>query len=127
MQNEIKYMLKQGAGRIVNVASMAGIKGVGGGSAYCASKHGVLGLSKSAAIEYGSHNIRVNAVCPGFIETEMIKQVPKKILEFNTLVNPMKRVGNSKEVADSIVWLLSEESSFVNGSSMNIDGGYGNV
>lgn len=127
MQNEIKYMLIQGAGRIVNVASMAGIKGVGGGSAYCASKHGVLGLTKSAAIEYGSHNIRVNAVCPGFIETEMIKQVPKKILEFNTLVNPMKRVGNSKEVADSIVWLLSEESSFVNGSSMNIDGGYGNV
>jgi NAD(P)-dependent dehydrogenase (short-subunit alcohol dehydrogenase family) len=120
-------MLKKGFGRIVNVASMAGTKGVGGGSAYSASKHGVLGLTKSAAIEYGAHNIRVNAVCPGFIETDMIKAVPKKILDFNTLVNPMKRLGNTKEVADTIVWLLCDESSFVNGSSMSIDGGYGNV
>jgi NAD(P)-dependent dehydrogenase (short-subunit alcohol dehydrogenase family) len=106
---------------------MAGIKGVGGGSAYCASKHGVIGLTKSAAIEYGDHNIRVNAVCPGFIETKLLKGVPKKILEFNTYVNPMKRIGNTKEVADSIVWLLCDESSFINGTSMNIDGGYGNV
>ena len=127
MQSQIQCMLKKGFGRIVNVASMAGIKGVGGGSAYCASKHGVLGLTKSAAIEFGAHNIRANAVCPGFIETDLIKGVPKKILEFNTHVNPMKRVGNTKEVADTIVWLLCDESSFVNGSSMTIDGGYGNV
>lgn len=106
---------------------MAGIKGVGGGSAYSASKHGVLGLTKSASIEYGAHNIRVNAVCPGFIETDMIKKIPSKILEFSTHINPMKRIGNTKEVADTIVWLLSNESSFVNGSSMSIDGGYGNV
>ena len=127
MQVQIKCMLKKGFGRIVNVASMAGIKGVGGGSAYCASKHGVIGLTKSAAIEYGDHNIRVNAVCPGFIETKLLEGVPKKILEFNTYVNPMKRIGNTKEVADSIVWLLCDESSFINGTSMNIDGGYGNV
>jgi NAD(P)-dependent dehydrogenase (short-subunit alcohol dehydrogenase family) len=127
LQAQIKCMLKKGFGRIVNVASMAGTKGVGGGSAYSASKHGVLGLTKSAAIEYGAHNIRVNAVCPGFIETDMIKAVPKKILDFNTLVNPMKRLGNTKEVADTIVWLLCDESSFVNGTSMSIDGGYGNV
>jgi|TARA_B110000305_G_scaffold87848_1_gene99004 NAD(P)-dependent dehydrogenase (short-subunit alcohol dehydrogenase family) len=127
LQSQIQCMLQNGFGRIVNIASMAGIKGVGGGSAYSASKHGVLGLTKSAAIEYGTHNIRVNAVCPGFIDTEMIKSVPKKILDFNTQVNPMKRIGTTKEVADTIVWLLSNESSFVNGSSMSIDGGYGNV
>ena len=127
LQAQIQCMLKKGFGRIVNVASMAGIKGVGGGSAYCASKHGVIGLTKSAAIEYGAHNIRVNAVCPGFIETKLIEGVPKKILEFNTLVNPMKRIGNTKEVADTIAWLLCDESSFVNGTSMCIDGGYGNV
>lgn len=127
LQAQIQCMLKKRFGRIVNVASMAGIKGVGGGSAYSASKHGVLGLTKSASIEYGAHNIRVNAVCPGFIETDMIKKIPSKILEFSTHINPMKRIGNTKEVADTIVWLLSNESSFVNGSSMSIDGGYGNV
>ena len=127
MQSQIQCMLKKGFGRIVNVASMAGIKGVGGGSAYCASKHGVLGLTKSAAIEFGAHNIRANAVCPGFIETDLIKGVPKKIFEFNTHVNPMKRVGNTKEVADTIVWKICDESSIVNGSSMPFDGGYGNV
>tara|TARA_B100000965_G_C19593958_1_gene759263 strand:+ start:1753 stop:2502 length:750 start_codon:yes stop_codon:yes gene_type:complete len=127
MKYEIKCMLKKGFGRIVNVSSMAGLKGVGGGSAYSASKHGVLGLTKSAAIEYGSSNIRVNSVCPSFIDTDLIKEVPKKILEFNTKINPMKRLGTTKEVADTIVWLMSEESSFVNGHSMTIDGGYGSI
>ena len=127
MKYEVQCMLEKGFGRIVNVSSMAGLKGVGGGSAYSASKHAVLGLTKSAAIEYGPMNIRVNAVCPGFIDTDLIKEVPKKIIEFNTKINPMKRLGKTKEVADTIVWLMSNESSFINGHLMTIDGGYGSI
>ena len=127
MKYEVQCMLKKGFGRIVNVSSMAGLKGVGGGSAYSASKHAVLGLTKSAAIEYGPMNIRVNAVCPGFIDTDLIKEVPKKIIEFNKKINPMKRLGKTKEVADTIVWLMSNESSFINGHLMTIDGGYGSI
>ena len=127
MKHEINFMIKQNFGRIVNVSSMAGLKGVGGGASYSASKHGVLGLTKSAAIEYGSQNIRINAVCPGFIDTDLIKKVPEKILEFNKKINPMRRLGYSSEVANTILWLLSENSSFVNGHSINIDGGYGTL
>ena len=127
MKYELQCMLEKRFGRIVNVSSMAGLKGVGGGSAYSASKHAVLGLTKSAAIEYGPMNIRVNAVCPGFIDTDLIKEVPKKIIEFNTKINPMKRLGKTKEVADTIVWLMSNESSFINGHLMTIDGGYGSI
>lgn len=127
MKHEINFMIKQNFGRIVNVSSMAGLKGVGGGASYSASKHGVLGLTKSAAIEYGSQNIRINAVCPGFIDTDLIKKVPEKILEFNKKINPMRRLGYSNEVANTILWLLSENSSFVNGHSINIDGGYGTL
>ncbi len=127
MKHEINFMIEQNFGRIVNVSSMAGLKGVGGGASYSASKHGVLGLTKSAAIEYGSQNIRINAVCPGFIDTDLIKKVPEKILEFNKKINPMRRLGYSNEVANTILWLLSENSSFVNGHSINIDGGYGTL
>ena len=127
MKYQIKYMLRNRFGRIVNVSSMAGLKGVGGGASYSASKHGVIGLTKSAAIEYGDHNIRVNSVCPGFIDTKLIKNVPKNVIDFNMKINPMKRIGKTKEVADSILWLLSEKSSFVNGHSISIDGGYGSL
>ena len=125
MKYQIKYMLRNRFGRIVNVSSMAGLKGVRGGASYSASKHGVIGLTKSAAIEYGDHNIRVNSVCPGFIDTKLIQNVPKNVIDFNMKINPMKRIGKTKEVADSILWLLSEKSSFVNGHSISIDGGYG--
>ncbi len=127
MKYQIKYMLRNRFGRIVNVSSMAGLKGVGGGASYSASKHGVIGLTKSAAIEYGDHNIRVNSVCPGFIDTKLIQNVPKNVIDFNMKINPMKRIGKTKEVADSILWLLSEKSSFVNGHSISIDGGYGSL
>ena len=127
MKYQIKYMLRNRFGRIVNVSSMAGLKGVGGGASYSASKHGVIGLTKSAAIEYGDHNIRVNSVCPGFIDTKLIQSVPKNVIDFNMKINPMKRIGKTKEVADSILWLLSEKSSFVNGHSISIDGGYGSL
>ena len=127
MKYQIKYMIRNRFGRIVNVSSMAGLKGVGGGASYSASKHGVIGLTKSAAIEYGDHNIRVNSVCPGFIDTKLIQNVPKNVIDFNLKINPMKRIGKTKEVADSILWLLSEKSSFVNGHSISIDGGYGSL
>ena len=127
MKYQIKYMLRNRFGRIVNVSSMAGLKGVGGGASYSASKHGVIGLTKSAAIEYGDHNIRVNSVCPGFIDTKLTQNVPKNVIDFNMKINPMKRIGKTKEVADSILWLLSEKSSFVNGHSISIDGGYGSL
>ena len=127
MKYQIKYMLRNRFGRIVNVSSMAGLKGVGGGASYSASKHGVIGLTKSAEIEYGDHNIRVNSVCPGFIDTKLIQNVPKNVIDFNMKINPMKRIGKTKEVADSILWLLSEKSSFVNGHSISIDGGYGSL
>ena len=127
MKYQIKYMLRNRFGRIVNVSSMAGLKGVGGGASYSASKHGVIGLTKSAAIEYGDHNIRVNSVCPGFIDTKLIQNVPKNVIDFNLKINPIKRIGKTKEVADSILWLLSEKSSFVNGHSISIDGGYGSL
>ena len=127
MKYQSKYMLRNRFGRIVNVSSMAGLKGVGGGASYSASKHGVIGLTKSAAIEYGDHNIRVNSVCPGFIDTKLIQNVPKNVIDFNMKINPMKRIGKTKEVADSILWLLSEKSSFVNGHSISIDGGYGSL
>ena len=125
MQAQIKYMLQQGSGGIVNISSVAGLNGVALGSPYSAAKHGVIGLSKSAAQEYGSRNIRVNTVCPGFTQTEIIEGVPDKVLDFTTKFRvPMRRLGQPEEIASAIIWLLSEESSFVNGHSMILDGGY---
>ncbi len=124
MQAQIKCMLAQGGGSMVNVASLAGLNGVGRGSSYSAAKHGVVGLTKSAAIEYGNFNIRVNAVCPGFIETAIIDQVPDQLIEFTVKTGvPLKRIGQPDEVAKVIAWLLSEDASYVNGHSMLIDGG----
>ena len=121
---QINILLPQGGGNIVNVASLAGKKGVKAGSHYSAAKHGVIGITKSAAIEYGAHNIRVNAICPSFLETDIIQTVPKEILEFvkNHRV-PLKRHGKAEEAADTIKWLLSDQSSFVNGHTLVMDGG----
>ena len=83
MKHEINFLIKENFGKMVNVSSIAGLKGVGSGASYFASKHGVLGLTMSAAIEYGSQNIRINAVYPAFIDTDLIRKVPEKIIEFN--------------------------------------------
>jgi NAD(P)-dependent dehydrogenase (short-subunit alcohol dehydrogenase family) len=124
IQSQIKCMLQTGAGSIVNVSSMAGLRGAPGGAAYSAAKHGVIGLTKSTAIEYGRLNIRVNAVCPGFTETAILEAVPQKTLDFssNVLV-PMKRLGKPAEIAETISYLLSERASFINGHALPIDGG----
>ncbi len=125
MQEELKIMLPKGGGRIVNVASLAGLNGVGGGSSYAAAKHGVIALTKTAAIEYAPYNVRVNSVCPGFIQTAILDNVPEEILDYSTQSRvPMKRVGTPEEVAKSIVWLLSDESSYVNGHQLLLDGGF---
>ena len=125
MQAELRHMHLQQSGAIVNVSSLAGVTGVASGSPYAAAKHGVVGLTKSAALEYGRLNIRVNAVCPGFIETPMIENVPNQVLDFTTKYRvPLKRLGQAEEVANAICWLLDSDSSYVNGQAMFLDGGF---
>lgn len=126
MKYEIPAMLERGGGAIVNTASLAGLNGFAQGSAYCASKHGVVGLTKSAALEYARQNIRVNAVCPSFIDTpmvrEMIEAVPR-LEESTRSLSPMRRLGEADEVADAVVWLCSEKASFITGHALPVDGG----
>lgn len=125
MQAALKSMIGKG-GSIVNVSSQAGLNGMAKGMPYAAAKHGVIGLSKTAALEYGRENIRVNTVCPGFIETPLIDDMPDYIIEFSTKYRvPMRRLGTPLEVANTIYWLLSDESSFINGHSLSVDGGFG--
>jgi NAD(P)-dependent dehydrogenase (short-subunit alcohol dehydrogenase family) len=127
MKYEIPQMLKQGGGAIVNMSSVAGLVGFEGMPAYCASKGGVIQLTKTAALEYARNGIRVNAVCPGGIETEMIERVATTSPEMKqNLINmhPVGRLGRPEEVADVVLWLCSDESSFVTGYPVAIDGGF---
>lgn len=126
MKFELREMQKQGGGVIVNVASVAGLGGAPQLGGYAASKHGVIGLTRTAAIEYAKRGIRVNAVCPSYTNTEMVQRMiarhpPMKDVLDNA--SPMKRMGEPREVADAIAWLCSEESSFVNGQGLALDGG----
>jgi NAD(P)-dependent dehydrogenase (short-subunit alcohol dehydrogenase family) len=126
MRAQIPVLIQSGGGSIVNLASVAGLIGSPGGSIYSASKHAVIGLTKAAALEYARVNVRVNAVCPSFIETPMvtsITEVSQKMAERTVKGNPMKRLGQANEVAELIVWLASSKSSFVNGAAYAIDGG----
>ena len=126
MKHEIPLMLESGGGSIVNVASVAGMVGFAGMPAYVASKHGMNGLTKTAALDYATENIRVNAVCPGAIETPMIDRFTDGEAEGREqleAMHPVGRMGTPDEVADAIIWLCSEEASFVTGHIMPIDGG----
>jgi NAD(P)-dependent dehydrogenase (short-subunit alcohol dehydrogenase family) len=124
MKYEIPQMLHQGGGTIVNTASVAGLVGSVGGSAYVASKHGVVGLTKTAALEYARHGIRVNCVCPGMIETPMTENaLCDPALQAQIAARPMGRVGNPEEIAEAVVWLCSNAASFVTGHTMTVDGG----
>ncbi|MCS7079595.1 MAG: glucose 1-dehydrogenase [Chloracidobacterium sp.] len=125
MKYEIRQMLKQGGGRIVNVASLAGLVGFSGFAPYAASKHGVLGLTKTAALEYAKSNIRVNAVCPSIIETPMTtsEQIPPELVAKYLNAHPMRRAGRPEEVADAVLWLASDGASFINGTALTVDGG----
>jgi NAD(P)-dependent dehydrogenase (short-subunit alcohol dehydrogenase family) len=127
MRYEIPQMLKQGGGAIVNTASIAGLVGFEGGSAYNASKHGVIGLTKTAALEYAQKNLRVNCVCPGVIQTPMVARIMDSgIMNENDMrmMEPVGRFGQPSEIGEGVVWLLSDASSFVTGHSMVIDGGW---
>lgn len=126
MKYEIPAMLNSGGGSIVNVASILGKVGFAGAPAYVTSKHGIVGLTENAAVEYGNSGIRVNAVGPGFIRTPMIADLEKDKEIYQQLValHPIGRLGEPEEVAELVVWLSSAKASFVTGSYYSIDGGY---
>src|SRR5918995_3087258 len=125
MRHEIPLMLKQGSGAIVNTSSGAGVKGFAGQAAYCAAKDGIVGLSKAAALDYAKSNIRINAVCPGIIETPMMDRFSGGTSEGRERViaqEPVGRMGKPEEIAAAVVWLCSN-AAFVIGHVMVIDGG----
>jgi NAD(P)-dependent dehydrogenase (short-subunit alcohol dehydrogenase family) len=126
MKYEIPLMLKQGGGAIVNTSSGAGVIGIKGSPAYTAAKHGVIGLTRAAALDYAAQNIRVNAVCPGYIDTPMMDRFTGGTAEGRAVViseEPIGRMGRPEEIANAVVWLCSDAAGFVVGSAMVIDGG----
>ena len=127
MKYEIPHMLQQGKGTIVNCSSIAGVIGFPGIPHYTASKHGVIGLTKTAALEYAQAGIRVNAVCPGVIQTPMIDRFIEKnntTREAMASQEPIGRFGDPKEIAEAALWLCSDASSFTTGHALVVDGGW---
>ena len=125
MRYQIPAMLKNGGGSIVNMASILGKVGFPMSSAYASAKHGVIGLTETAACEYATQGIRVNAVGPGFIQTPLLdKNLNAEQLKGIAAMHPMQRLGTAQEVAELVLWLASDKSSFVTGSYYNVDGGY---
>lgn len=121
MRNELPQMVEQGAGAIVNTCSTSGVIGSYGLAAYTASKHGVAGLTKTAAIEYIRSGIRINAVCPGFIDTPLTQALGRKA-DGPTIALPIGRLGTPDEVAAAVIWLCSDASSYVTGHLLMVDG-----
>lgn len=127
MKYEIPEILKQGKGVIVNCASIAGLVGYSGLPAYAASKHGVIGLTKTSALECAKLGIRVNAVCPGAIKTPMIDRLTgkkKEVEQQYAAMEPIGRLGQPEEVANAVTWMCSDEASFITGHAMAVDGGW---
>ena len=127
MKHELRQMREQGSGAIVNCSSLGGLVGLPGRASYHASKHGVLGLTKSAALEYAPRGIRINAVCPGTIDTPMVADMlAKDELDMAEAVRnqPIGRLGTADEIAAAVLWLCSPAASFIVGVALPVDGGY---
>ena len=126
MKYEIQHMLSHGGGSIVNTASAAGLIAIPSTPDYTASKHGVVGLTKTAALEYAKFGIRVNAVCPGAVDTSMVARGAQAIPGFDEIaiaMEPVGRMGQPSEIGEAVVWLCSDAASFVTGMPMSVDGG----
>ena len=119
----IKFFLKQREGSIINISSVVGIRGNAGQSNYAASKAGIIGFSKSIALELGSRNIRCNVIAPGFIETEMTGSLPVEVVEKWKEIIPLKRSGKPNDVGNACVFLASDLSSYITGQVLQVDGG----
>lgn len=124
MKHEIAQMLRQGGGVIVNTSSGAGVRGVPGGASYAASKHALIGLTKSAALDYAKDGIRVNAVLPGNIETPMMDRFTGGDIQKAIDLEPVGRLGKPEEIAEAVLWMCSDLGAFVTGASISVDGGW---
>ncbi len=124
MRYQIPAMLKSGGGSIVNVASILGKVGTPNSAAYVASKHGVIGLTESAALEYAQQKIRINSIGPGYIRTPLLDALDDETMKALVGLHPIGRLGSSEEVAELALWLNSDKASFVTGAYYNVDGGY---
>ncbi len=116
-------MMKQRYGRIINISSVNGIVGQAGQANYSSSKAGLIGLTKALAKEFGSRNITVNAIAPGFIETELTHELPEELRDLSLKLTPMGRFGSPQDVANAVAFLAAEESSFITGEVLKVDGG----
>ncbi|SEK33294.1 NAD(P)-dependent dehydrogenase, short-chain alcohol dehydrogenase family [Aquimarina amphilecti] len=126
MKLALQQMMKQGSGNIVNIASLAGLKASLNNLSYCASKFAVVGMTKSAALEYATKNIRINAVCPGYTESALLSKLLSVRPDMDDMLKsviPMKRYGQAEEIAEAVVWLASENTKFITGQTITLDGG----
>jgi NAD(P)-dependent dehydrogenase (short-subunit alcohol dehydrogenase family) len=124
MKHELTQMVRQGGGVIVNTSSGAGVRGVAGGASYAASKHAIIGLTKSAALDYAKENIRVNAVLPGNIETPMMDRFTAGDIQKAIDLEPVGRLGKPEEIADAVLWMSADLAAFVTGAAISVDGGW---